>query len=309
MDSRHLRHFAAVIEHGAIGRAAAALNISQPALTKSIHRLEQDLGVKLFERQGRGIVPTVFGMALAEHARFVSIEIDHAAKTMTELKTAERGHVRLGASPSALDGLVPLATARLMGRQPGIRVNVVDGLGETLRAELLAGRIDLVVSGLNGMRPSPQLAQELLFTDSVVVVGGAHHPLSGRRGVTPEEAIAFPWIAPATIRGMRRRLESFFVEHGLGAPNIACEADATAFTRKMLQVSDHLTLLSVRLLAGEGPPLAVIDLDGLGWSHKIGLTYRRRGYLGPVASALIAELKLAASELEAEGGGRPAARP
>lgn len=99
MYSRLLRHFLAVVEHKGITSAAEELHISQPALTKSIRQLEDNLGVTLFERMPTGVVPTPFGEILARRARLMDLEYRHALAEIHAIKGGAGGTINIGAAP------------------------------------------------------------------------------------------------------------------------------------------------------------------------------------------------------------------
>ncbi|MBO46656.1 MAG: hypothetical protein CMJ96_07130, partial [Planctomycetes bacterium] len=96
MDIRHLRHFVATVDHGNMLRASAAIHITQPALTKSIKSLEDDLQIKLFNRHPKGVEATVFGRQLYEHARLIISQLDRAEKEIRAGVKGEIGHIRVG---------------------------------------------------------------------------------------------------------------------------------------------------------------------------------------------------------------------
>ena len=137
MDTRRLKHFLAVYQHGSIGQAAEALLLTQPALSKSIRQLERDLNVTLFERTPLGVVPTVYGEALAVHARVIQAELLTAETELSTLKGTSRGKVTVGIGPSIAVNLMPAATLLLAERAPGIHVTVVEGLVDVQHGELL----------------------------------------------------------------------------------------------------------------------------------------------------------------------------
>ena len=113
LESKRLKHFLTVYELGSIGQAAEKLLLTQPALSKSIRLLEDSLGVRLFERTTLGVVPTVFGKALALHAKAIEAEVRHAEAQIASLRGLAAGRVAVGVGPSVATSLMPLATKRL----------------------------------------------------------------------------------------------------------------------------------------------------------------------------------------------------
>ena len=117
MDLHRLHHFLAVVEHGSIGRAAATLNLSQPALSNSIRRLEDNLEARLFDRGPHGVTPTVFGESLAERVRLIFHEVRNAEQELAALRGLHTGHVTIGAGPSIIAEILPAAIMNLQRKR------------------------------------------------------------------------------------------------------------------------------------------------------------------------------------------------
>src|SRR5262245_28693661 len=149
IEFRQLAHFLAVADDSSIGKAAQRLNLTQPALSKSIKRLEQALKVRLFDRHARGVSPTVYGAALLARTRQVVTETRRAVEEIDFLRGSHSGTVTVAAGPSMLSRILPTAAARLVAKRPGIRVVVRQSLAEQIEAGLLRGELDLVVTTLS----------------------------------------------------------------------------------------------------------------------------------------------------------------
>ena len=114
LDHRLIRQFIAAVEHGNITSASLALNISQPALTKSIRKLENSLGVKLLERHSRGVVPTSYGEILLRRGKLVEIEFEYASTEIEALRGGNQGAIRIGASPVFATLFIPKVSAQII---------------------------------------------------------------------------------------------------------------------------------------------------------------------------------------------------
>jgi len=101
METRDLDYLLSVEKHGGIGKAAVALGISQPALTKAIQRTEAQVGLSLFERTANGVVPTQAGVLFIARARKIALEYEDALKEMYAIRSGEQGVLRIGYSPTA----------------------------------------------------------------------------------------------------------------------------------------------------------------------------------------------------------------
>jgi len=120
IDHRLIRQFVVAVEHGNITAASVALHISQPALTKSIRKLEDFLGVKLLERHSRGVVPTVFGEVLLRRGKLVELEFEYAATEIEALKGGKKGTIRIGSSPVFSTLYMPKVSAEIIQTKPGV---------------------------------------------------------------------------------------------------------------------------------------------------------------------------------------------
>ena len=126
MSLRRLHHFLGVYEHGSLGRAAEALHLTQPALSKSIQQLEASLDVKLFERTPVGVVPTIYGDTLSRHAKVIEAEIRNAEREIAIMRGGSKGEVSVGVTPSIAANLMPHTVLKLHDEKPDIQVRVLE---------------------------------------------------------------------------------------------------------------------------------------------------------------------------------------
>lgn len=307
MQIQQLRHLLATTEHRSLVRAAQALGISQPALSKSLRRLEEYLRVKLFERTPRGLVPTEYGRELTERARPIAVDLKEAERAIAAIRDGVEGLVTVGSAPSTMGRVLPQATARLLERYPTLKITVIGGLNDRLIEQLRAGEIDVVLSNLVEDRMVPDLHQETLYTDRVVVAVREDHPLTQRRSVKAEAVQSWRWVLPGANVVTRRHLEATLAELGLPPPVLAIESDSVPFMGAILRETDYLGYLpEVVLQAGhECAGLVELDIRALAWLRPMGLTVRRRGVMSPACAKLIATLRQICRDLN---GGRAASR-
>ena len=299
MELRQIHQFLTVVKHRNVGRAAQELNIAQPALSKSIRRLEQRLQVKLLERHPRGVEPTEFGKALAAHAQLIAVEVNHTMNTITALREARRGHITVGAAPGSSTDLLPRAISALLGKHPDLRITVVGGLSDTLLESLSQGTLDFMISGLSGVAPAPNLVHERLFTDSVTVVARADHPLAAPALLDPGDLVGQRWILPNPKVLTRQQLEAFFRKQDLPPPDVVIETNSVTHIIAVLRHSDLLSFLPKPLIefsAAVGD-LVPLNLPEAVWHRPVGLSYRRRGFMSPASTALLDQLRKLAREI------------
>jgi DNA-binding transcriptional LysR family regulator len=146
MDLRHLRYFVAVAERGNVSRAAAALRVSQPALSRQIHDLEAEIKVALFERAGRGLRLTGAGEDLLTHARRALDSAGAFRERARAIGSGEVGVLRVGATPQGLQRFFPPLLQRFRRQMPGVDVRLTEGDSASLIAALRRGDLHLAIS-------------------------------------------------------------------------------------------------------------------------------------------------------------------
>lgn len=174
MDLKQLGYFVAVAEAGSFSRAAVALNLAQPTLSRQVGLLEADLGQRLLERTGRGATPTEAGEALLVHARLMLDTAERAREALRELASSPGGRITVGLPPRVAVGLSAALVTQFRQRFPRAVITVSEGLSQHLREWLIAGRLDLAL--LFDPPPSPLLACEPLLRESLLLVAPAAGP-------------------------------------------------------------------------------------------------------------------------------------
>lgn len=293
LDSRRLRHFLAVYDLRSIGQAAEKLYVTQPALSKSIRLLEQDLKVKLFDRTALGVVPTVFGEMLAQHAKVIRSEMRHAELEIANLRGAVKGHVAVGAGPSIAANLLPAAALRLRADRPGIRLTVQEGLVDSLIPALRRGEIDLAIGGWPRVADG-DLTAEVLLHDEVCVVCGPAHPLAARSEVELGDLLEFPWALPPETQRWRQLLEESFLARGLSPPPPALVSNSAVFLRTVLQDGNFLSYLSMQSVPkaqARSPAIVALPCESLRRRIEVTVTYRERAVLSPASHAILSAVR------------------
>ena len=298
MNLRQLRHFLATIEQGSLARASRKLNLSLPALSKSIQNLEATLGVMLLERGPKGMSPTIYGRALISHAKLVHAQVDHARREIGELKGMTRGRVSFGAGPSMALAVVPKAVARMAERYPGVNIDVVEGYTETLCGALLDGTADFILAPDLGDLPPREVTAELLYADHITIMGRAGHPLADCRTVTMADLAAATWILPRRPDVARQHFEVHFQAEGLAPPVPLVETNSQAMTKLLVRTSDALTVLPTSLIHEEGLQLTALRHSPIRMPRKIFLIRRALDAPSPLAAAFMQELFAVAALLD-----------
>lgn len=288
MHSRLLRHFLAVVDHKGMSAAAAELHISQPALTKSIHQLEEILGVDLFERLPTGVVPTRFGEILARRARLMDLEYRHAVAEIQAIKGGTGGIINVGAGPVWAIRILPPIIAAFRRQQPKVKVRLRAGVIDTLVPALLDGELDVVCASLD-FPAHPEFIKEQLVDLQHVLIARAEHPLAGRREISARQLLDYPWIALANDYVGSSRVNSFFAASGQQPPRVGVEANSVAAALNLLREDDFVFNIPTMMLSyAELFGARKLAARGTLWDAPAGIAYRASKSPAPAVSAFCA---------------------
>lgn len=274
MQSRSLRHFLAVVEKRNITAAADSLNISQPALTRSIRQLEKTIGVDLFERLPTGVVLTRHGEVLAQRAKLMDLEYKHALAEIKALEQGLTGTLQIGAGPVWITDILPAAVAQFSAQFPRVKIRLISGTIDTLVPALMAGDLDIVCSTL-AFPSQPEIVMEPLINIRHSVIARASHPLANRGMATAQDLATYPWLVLANDNVGTSRISSYFVANGIEPPTIAVETTSIGII-KILEKGDFLAHIPERMLSDANKfGLLSIPHEGTFWESEAGMTYRR----------------------------------
>jgi len=297
-----LRDLLAVADAGSIRGAARALNVSQPALSRSLHQLETELHAQLLDRSGRGVVPTSAGKALIARARTIRSELERAREEQAQLAGASSGSVAFGVVPQAAIHIVPPALTQFRREHPNTDVRIVDGLAHVLLPQLREGSLDFVI----GSRPQGRLDSHFtfqpLFTNQIVVGARRRHPLRKARSL--RELIESQWVIYTPPGWIGAMIPDIFVENGLEPPRSVVRSDSYVAFLTLLAGTDMVAPLS-RMLFEQ--PLAggyfeAFDLKERLPEFSIGLFQRTESPPTPFAANMVAAVKVAARRLAFKTG-------
>ncbi|MCB2000800.1 MAG: LysR substrate-binding domain-containing protein [Burkholderiaceae bacterium] len=260
MELRQLEYFVSVVEAGSFSRAAVALNLAQPSVSRQIALLEQEVGQRLLERTGRGVVLTEGGELLLVHARSMLETAQRARAELHELGTNPSGRVVVGLPPRVALGLSVPLIKRFRARFPNAVITVLEGLSLSLRESLIGGRIDVAL--LFDPAPTPLLHCETLQRESMVLVApqGSKLPacvslarLADYPMILPSAPNAIRSIVHAALRPRKIELE---VVAEVGAVHTVLTLVAQGAGCTIVPTSAmHLTREAARLpTAAIGPP-------------------------------------------------------
>lgn len=192
---RELYIVQALAEHGSMAKAAEHLAISHPVISKAIAELEHTLGVRLFDRNARGVEPTIYGRELLKCGVAVFDEIRQGLDRFDSLIKGDAGELRIGCNEAMAAGLLPVASEEFSRRCPGARLHVVHAEMSSAQFDQLRERnVDLLL----GTLPTPSVADDLiaerLFDENIVIVAGVHSQWARRRRIVFDDLKEERWV-------------------------------------------------------------------------------------------------------------------
>ncbi len=296
MEFQQLRYFLSVLEEGSFSKAAARHRISQQGISKSIARLEQELGVELLRRVGRQVEPTEAGAMLAEHAETVSAQTNQFQRTLDEVMGRSAGHLRIGSGPTAAVGIVADVVKRMLRDQPKLKVTVSGGTTRSMTPLLRRGELDAFVSVIVHRATDPLLAVEELYSERTIVVARAGHPLSSQTTVKLADTLDYPWLAGSGMDHWGDLVRRSYFNEGLRPPVAMIQTSSVSFTRAIIANTDHLCVLPEHLVRIELELglLTKINLETDGWRRPMALFYRRRTTRSKVVTTFVRSLRASA---------------
>ena len=240
MELRQLRYFLEVCEAGSLLKASGRLHIAQPALGQQISALEQELGVRLFDRSTRGMSLTHEGRVFLDHARVVLTDADRAREAVRQSAAEPRGQVVLGLPTTvALAATVPIVQA-CRTRFPQIQLQVIEAYSGFLREWLQMGRLDLAL--LFGDEPDPDLLKRVLLEEPLALVMPPNAPtLPATLRLQHLEKLEL--VLPGREHGLRRIIDQACAQQGITL-RVVAEIDSLTSVKKAVAAGIGCTILS-----------------------------------------------------------------
>lgn len=266
MDLARLQYFAAVAEAGSFSRAAAALHLTQPSLSRQVRLLETELGQRLLDRHGRGVVPTEAGTALLAHARTIFEFAQRARSDMAERQRNPRGRLTVGLPPRIAQVITADLVEQFRERYPEAAITVIEDLSLRLREGLIAARMDMAI--IFDPAPSPQFSQETLLREPLVLV--SQRPLSER--VRLSEVLDHRLVMPSAPNALRRLLDENARPRGLEVKLVA-EVDSVQTVLLLVArgVADSIVPASAVRQSGQNARLNVATIQAPALRNKMVL--------------------------------------
>jgi len=260
IKSRHLQHLAAIGAHGSFVRAARSLNISQPALSLSVKRIEDITGAKLVDRGRSGAQLTEAGQLLARRGTEINSAVSSAAEEIELLSHGIAGQLHIGGTPLSVNSIIPEVINRILSVTQDVAISVIEGLDEDLLDMLSSNALDAVISAPGIPVNSAVFDEVPLFSARTVLVVRPGHPLSRAKSVSLADLADNIWALPARGGAFSRQIEALLTANGIPYPQRAVHAASIHVLTQIVSQSDAVTLASEQVVRDD---LQRGDLTGI----------------------------------------------
>lgn len=292
MNLKHLRYFLSVCETHSTTRSATILRVSQPAITRGIKTLEEELDSRLFDRFPREMRPTKYGEHFRLRVKSILVQLDEAHSELLHLKEQPDEEVSIGAGPTWSMGRLPAVLSKISQQFPNARLRVRGGYESQLVQLLREGEVDFILSEINENAETKDLSKLPLTHARYVVVARKDHVLASRTQVSLAKLRDFPWAMPDQAINAERRLDGLFRAHSLEPPVPVFQSTSLTAILKFLETSDALAfVVESTLLNHATQTLAALDVAVDLPVRAAGIMRRQDDWIGPVSQAIIEELE------------------
>ncbi|MGV8941616.1 MAG: LysR substrate-binding domain-containing protein [Lysobacter sp.] len=286
MNLRDLKYLVALAEHRHFGRAAAASFVSQPTLSTQIRKLEEELGVALFERAPRKVMLTPVGREIVERARKVLSDVEQMGEIARRSQDPEAGTIRLGMFPTLGPYLLPHVLPDLRQRFPRLEILLVEEKTDALLTRLREGRLDAALLALP--IHDDQLHIEPLFDEPFLLAVPRQHPLAAQTTLDLHELDHVPLLLLEEGHCLRDQALDVCRMAGAGERD-GFRATSLETLRQMVASGVGLTLLPVLAVQPPVPPsadVALLQFRGDAPHRRIAMVWRKSSAMGPLLQQL-----------------------
>jgi len=250
MELRQLRHFVAVVENGNLSKASRKVHISQPALTRSIKSLEDQLRARLLDRKPRGVVPTPTGDVFYQHAKLILNECARAKDEVSGAESGAAGQVSIGIGAMFAAYIVDDVVARITENYPKLHVTITEGYFEDLVGQLRDGRIDAIFSNFPVVSAAGDLVLEPLLTVTAPTLVSAKHPLAHKRKIAAADLVDARWVI-INQPHVTGSFDQLFAKSGLAVPMSTTRTNSLDLMKALVVRRGFIGFIPEHLVADE----------------------------------------------------------
>lgn len=306
---RHLQTLVAVAQHRHLTRAARALAVTQPAVSKTLTELDDILGCRVVERSPRGISLTLQGELLVRHAGIALRVLHEGLEAVGAMEAESPPVVAIGMLPTTSTGIMPKAVARYREGWPRGRLKIITRGYAELLGQLKHGELDLVLGRQAEPTEMTGLVFEPLYGESLVMAVRQGHPLSGLpRGRLLRALGDSTFLLPNEGTVIRHAADAFLLGRGIVASDASVECLSVSFGRAYTQASDAVWFVPLGMVEPDlqSGKLIRLAVDTSTTRAAVGLTLQAGVALAPAVEAMIRAIRAVATGVtRGHGGNRP----
>jgi DNA-binding transcriptional LysR family regulator len=289
LNLRDLNVLMTVARCGSMGKAAAQLSVSQPAISKAVADLEHALGVRLLDRSQSGAEPTAYGRALLDGGLKAFDEIKQAVRHIEFLADPTGGEVRVGSTVIVASSFIATVVDRLTQLYPRLSIHLLAAEAAMIYRALEARDVEVVIAGIFGEVTRDDMNAEVLYDDAFVVATGASNPLCRRRRIKLADLMNEPWTLPPPDSPSGSIIVEIFRASGLDMPRAALVTSSVPARNALLASGRFLTIVpaSVLRLGGKSREIKALSVHTPRTGRPVGILTLKGRSLSPMAQLFI----------------------
>lgn len=306
IDLRFIRHVIELARHGNYARAAKALHLSQPALSRSISTLESHLNVKLFDRDHVGVKPTAFGRLVLERGEALMATEAELRRELLQLAGLEFGTLAVGVGPHPGALFLGKAVGQVIRRHPHLRLSIHSSDYRSVGRRVINGDLDLGIVNIGGWTGEPRLSLEPLATLPLVIAARPGHPLANLCSLSAEQVLEFPIASPPIPAELAANFARAYTrgrrDEMTGDLHTTLVVDSIPMAQSIVEHSDAVMPVPLATIADSvrSRRLCVLDIHIPWLTVEFGAIFLAGRTQPPIARALLEALKRVASDTLSE---------
>jgi DNA-binding transcriptional LysR family regulator len=295
VDHRGLNAFLHVARMGSVGAAASALSLTQPAVSRTLRKLENQLGVQLFLRHSTGMELTAFGQSLLPHATLLESGLHRALEEIDLMRGASKGVARVGILPSLVPDILPHVVNNVRTKSPGIQLHIVEAPNHQLARSLLRGEIDFAIAAVPPDSMDENIRATTLVNDEICIVARATHPIMKVKWPGPQHLCEYDWALQERGGAIWRNFQTLFANASLEMPVVSLTSNSIQTLKSVIMSTDLLTMLPRISIRNEekGGILRPVPIRSARWRRQLAVLRRIKGPMLPSVNMVLAEFRKA----------------
>lgn len=291
LNLRDLRYFEIITQEGSLALASERLSRSQPALSKCLQRLEENIGAPLFIRDGRGVHLTAVGEVLLAKVKQLSLAVEQTEKDMRSFVQGSIGQVRIGCLPSVAEYIIPSTCRKFLDNNPNVNIQLFSDVPNMLMDMLLGQQVDLIIT--TASKPNDNIITYPINDDPMVVIAHASHPLldiAQQRELKVEDLLDYRWTLPNSLSVIRKWIDNYFINLGLSKPTVQIETQSFRMVPKIIEQTQLISFLprkSLNSIEVKQKNLVEIPFAEIIYNRKLIISRLKSRAMSPAVEKMI----------------------